>query len=271
MLHGPQPGPVDDDALSAVYPWPDTTAKPYVRAMMVCTLDGAAAGDDGLSGSVSGGADRSVLRAVRRFADVVLVGGGTMKAEGYGPLKARAEDADVRREAGQAPAPVLAVVSGSLDLPLDPGGFTDSDVTPIVFTTESADPAKVEDVRKRCEVVQLPGEKVDAEQVVAQLHHRGLGRIVCEGGPGLLHQVTESGLLDEADITIAPMLVGTDKTPRTPMASDPDTMTLQHVLTAEEFLMLRYTRTASGTGEAEPSAEDVPTGAASPVPEAVRV
>jgi riboflavin-specific deaminase-like protein len=263
MLHGPQPGPVDDDALSAVYPWPDTTAKPYVRAMMVCTLDGAAAGDDGLSGSVSGGADRSVLRAVRRFADVVLVGGGTMKAEGYGPLKARAEDADVRREAGQAPAPVLAVVSGSLDLPLDPGGFTDSDVTPIVFTTESADPAKVEDVRKRCEVLQLPGEKVDAEQVVAQLHHRGLGRIVCEGGPGLLHQVTESGLLDEADITIAPMLVGTDKTPRTPMASDPDTMTLQHVLTAEEFLMLRYTRTAAGTGDAEPSAADVPTGSGS--------
>ncbi|MSY84555.1 MAG: pyrimidine reductase family protein [Actinobacteria bacterium] len=253
MLHGPQPGPVDDDALSAVYPWPDTTGKPYVRAMMVCTLDGAAAGDDGLSGSVSGGADRSVLRAVRRFADVVLVGGGTMKAEGYGPLKARPEDADVRRDAGQAPAPVLAVVSGSLDLPLDPGGFTDSDVTPIVFTTSSADPARVEDVRKRCEVVQLPGEKVDAEQVVQQLHRRGLGRIVCEGGPGLLHQVTESGLLDEADITIAPMLVGTDKTPSTPMVSDPSTMTLQHVLTAEEFLMLRYTR-GTGTGTAEPSA-----------------
>jgi riboflavin-specific deaminase-like protein len=263
MLHGPQPGPVDDDALSAVYPWPDTTDKPYVRAMMVCTLDGAAAGDDGLSGSVSGGADRSVLRAVRRFADVVLVGGGTMKAEGYGPLKARPEDAAVRRDAGQAPAPVLAVVSGSLDLPLDPGGFTDSDVTPIVFTTSSADPARVEDVRKRCEVVQLPGEKVDAEQVVQQLHHRGLGRIVCEGGPGLLHQVTEAGLLDEADITIAPMLVGTDKTPSTPMVSDPSTMTLQHVLTAEEFLMLRYTRTATGTGEAEPSADDVPTGAGS--------
>lgn len=255
MLHGPQPGPVDDDTLSAVYPWPDTTDKPYVRAMMVCTLDGAAAGDDGLSGSVSGGADRSVLRAVRRFADVVLVGGGTMKAEGYGPLQARAEDADVRREAGQAPAPVLAVVSGSLDLPLDPGGFTDSDVTPIVFTTEGADPARVEDVRKRCEVVQLPGEKVDAEQVVQQLHHRGLGRIVCEGGPGLLNQVTESGLLDEADITIAPMLVGTDKTPNTPMVSAPETMTLQHVLTAEEFLMLRYTRATdnAGTGTAEPS------------------
>ena len=62
------------------------------------------------------------------------------------------------------------------------------------------------------------------------------------------------------DTYIAPMLVGTDKTPSTPMVSDPSTLTLQHVLTAEEFLMLRYTRTAAGTGDAEPSADDVPTG-----------
>lgn len=244
MIHGPGgqdgQGPVDEDTLHTHYPWPDTTERAYVRAMMVCTLDGAAAGDDGLSGSVSSGVDRAVLRAVRRFSDVVLVGGGTMKAEGYGPIKAKPEDADVRREAGQQEAPVLAVVSGSLDLPLDPGGFTDSTITPIVFTTESAEPAKVEDVRKRCEVVQLPGEHVDATQVVEQLHARGLGRIVCEGGPGLLNQVTDAGLLDEADITIAPMLVGTDKTPRSPMLDNPAEFELAHVLTAEEFLMLRY-------------------------------
>ena len=242
MLHGPQPGPVDDDRLSEVYPWPDSPGRPYVRAMMVCTLDGAAAGADGLSGSVSGEADKAVFVAVRRFADAVLVGGGTMKAEGYGPLRARPEDADVRRAAGQAPAPVLCVVSGSLDLPLDPGGFTDSDVTPIVFTTESADPAKVDDVRKRCEVVQLPGKKVDAQRVLDQLHARGLDRVVCEGGPGLLAQVTDAGLLDEADITISPMLVGTEKTPETPMLQDPASFELAHVLTQDEFLMLRYVK-----------------------------
>ena len=242
MIHGPHPGPVDDDALSEVYPWPDTTERPYVRAMMVGTLDGAAAGDDGLSGSVSGSADRAVFVAVRRFADAILVGGGTMKAEGYGPLRARPEDADVRRTAGQAPAPVLCVVSGSLDLPLEPGGFTDSDVTPVVFTTESADPARVADVRERAEVVQLPGERVDAAMVLDQLHARGLGRVVCEGGPALLGQVTDAGLLDEADITVSPMLVGTERTPDTPMLGDPRRFRLEHVLTADDFLMLRYTK-----------------------------
>jgi len=246
MLHGPTVGPVADDDLSDAYPWPDTTDRPYVRAMMVTTLDGAAAGDDGLSGSVSGGADRAVLRAVRRFADVVLVGGGTMKAEGYGPLRARDEDAARREQQGQAAAPVLAVVSGSLDLPLGEGSFADSDLTPIVFTSERADPARVAEASERVEVVQLPGEHVDAATVIDQLHKRGLGRIVCEGGPGLLHQVTDAGLLDEADITVSPMLVGTERTPDTPMLQAPASFELQHVLTAEEFLMLRYTRTRQG-------------------------
>ena len=214
--------------------------------MMVTTLDGAAAGDDGLSGSVSGGADRAVLRAVRRFADVVLVGGGTMKAEGYGPLRARDEDAARREQQGQAAAPVLAVVSGSLDLPLGEGSFADSDLAPIVFTSERADPARVAEASERVEVVQLPGEHVDAATVIDQLHKRGLGRIVCEGGPGLLHQVTDAGLLDEADITVSPMLVGTERTPDTPMLQAPASFELQHVLTAEEFLMLRYTRTRQG-------------------------
>ena len=246
MLHGPTVGPVADDDLSDAYPWPDTTDRPYVRAMMVTTLDGAAAGDDGLSGSVSGGADRAVLRAVRRFADVVLVGGGTMKAEGYGPLRARDEDAARREQQGQAAAPVLAVVSGSLDLPLGEGSFADSDLTPIVFTSERADPARVAEASERVEVVQLPGEHVDAATVIDQLHKRGLGRIVCEGGPGLLHQVTDAGLLDEADITVSPMLVGTERTPDTPMLQAPASFELQHVLSAEVFLMLRYTRTRQG-------------------------
>ena len=251
MLHGPTVGPVADDDLSDAYPWPDTTDRPYVRAMMVTTLDGAAAGDDGLSGSVSGGADRAVLRAVRRFADVVLVGGGTMKAEGYGPLRARDEDAARREQQGQAAAPVLAVVSGSLDLPLGEGSFADSDLTPIVFTSERADPARVAEASERVEVVQLPGEHVDAATVIDQLHKRGLGRIVCEGGPGLLHQVTDAGLLDEADISVSPMLVGTEKTPDTPMLKDPASFELQHVLTAEEFLMLRYTKIQQAAEQSE--------------------
>jgi riboflavin biosynthesis pyrimidine reductase len=210
--------------------------------MMVSTLDGAAAGADGLSGSVSGPADEAVFTAVRRFADAVLVGGGTLAAEGYGPLRSTDEDAARRTASGQAVAPVIAVVSGSLDLPLGEHGFTRSAVRPIVLTGSSPDPDRLAAVAEHCEVVQAPAERPDVTWVVDQLVARGLRRIVCEGGPSLLAQVAEAGLLDEADLTFSPMLVGTEKTPQTGMLAGPRAFELCQVLTADGFLMARYVR-----------------------------
>ena len=70
MIYGPTPGDLDDDQVRDAYPWPDHGR--WVRAMMVTTLDGAAAGPDGLSGSISSDVDRAVFDAVRR-----LVAAGT--------------------------------------------------------------------------------------------------------------------------------------------------------------------------------------------------
>lgn len=242
MIYGSKRGPVETDELPEHYPWPERGGAAYVRAMMVCTLDGAAAGADGLSGSVSGDADGEVFTAVRRFADAVLVGGGTLKAEEYGPLRSTPEDAERRAAAGQAEAPVIVAVSGSLDLPLGDDGFTASAVRPIVFTPASADPDKLAQVRERCEVVQADGDEVTVDWVVEQLVARGLWRIVCEGGPTLLRDAAAAGLVDEADLTFSPMFVGTEKTPPTDMLGDPASYELAHVLTADGFLMSRYVR-----------------------------
>ena len=242
MIFGPARGPVEPDDLPEHYPWPQRDGAAWVRAMMVCTLDGAAAGADGLSGSVSGEADGAVFSAVRRLADAVLVGGGTLAAEGYGPMLASDRDAARREADGQAPAPVLAVVSGSLDLPLADDRFTTSTVPPLVFTTADPDPDRLAALRERCEVVQADGDHVDVGWVIDCLVARGLWRIVCEGGPSLLGQVAEAGRLDEADLTFSPMLVGTASTPATAMLPDPRSFALHHVLSADDFLMSRYVR-----------------------------
>lgn len=242
MIYGARRGPVDGDDLSEHYPWPDRGGAAYVRALMVSTLDGGAAGPDGLSASITGEPDGAVFGAVRRFADVVLVGGGTMKAERYGALLADPDDGARRREQGQAPAPVIAVVSGSLDLPLEDDGFTGSTVPPIVFTTADPDADRLARLRERCEVVQAEGDEVTVEWVVAQLVARGLWRIVCEGGPSLLRDAAAAGLLDEAALTFSPMLVGTGATPRTEMLGDPARFELAHVLAEDGFLMARYVR-----------------------------
>lgn len=243
MIHGPQQGPLDDDGVLAAYPWPG--AGPWVRAMMVTTLDGASAGPDGLSGSISSDSDKAVFDAVRRHADAVLVGAGTIRAEGYGAMRAKDRDAEARRAQGQAPAPVIAIVSPSLDLPFDSELFTDSTEPPIVLTTARPDPAALAAAREaRATIVHSPGDDVPPAFVVDTLVERGLRRIVCEGGPRLLEAVTRAGLLDEADITLSPVLAGLGQANRTDGLDEVVGFDLVHVLTADGFLMCRYVRDA---------------------------
>lgn len=234
------PRSLDPDDLLAAYPWPEEGR--WVRAMMVTTLDGAAAGPDGLSGSISSAVDGDVFDAVRRLADAVLVGAGTLRAEEYGPMVASEADAERRRAAGQAPAPRLAVVSGSLGLPWELPVWSGSTLTPLVLTSESADPAALATAREHATVVVLPD--LEPATLLGALTDAGLRRVVCEGGPSLLEAVVAADLLDEADITVSPLFAGTARTPRTSGLEAVARFELAHLLTAESFLMARYVRPA---------------------------
>src|SRR5205823_13115176 len=82
-----------------------------VRANMIFSADGAAA-FGGRTKPITDAADQMLLTHLRIYADVVLVGSGTIAAENYGPV--RLGDAQIaRREAaGFAPVPRLAIVTG---------------------------------------------------------------------------------------------------------------------------------------------------------------
>ena len=183
----PTPGAVD---LDQAYAYPDRgSGRPTVRANMVSTVDGAASGADGLSGSLSGTGDRVVFAALRRLADVVLVGAGTARAERYRPA-----------------ALPIAVVSGRLDLDLAAPLYAATEHRTIVVTCASAPADRLELVRERADVLVCGQNRVDLAAAVSELHRRGLDHILCEGGPTLLAQVASAGLLDELCVTIAPSL-----------------------------------------------------------------
>ena len=55
----------------------------WVRSNFVSTLDGSAVGADGLSGSINTPADNRVFALQRSLCQAVLVGAGTVRAEGY--------------------------------------------------------------------------------------------------------------------------------------------------------------------------------------------
>ncbi|WP_235736500.1 dihydrofolate reductase family protein [Nocardioides alcanivorans] len=226
------------DDVAERYPWPESGK--WVRAMMVTTLDGAAVGPDGLSKSVTSAADQVVFNAVRRFADVVLVGAQTVRAEQYTPMTAKPEDAVRRAEAGQTPAPVIAVVTGSLELPWELPVWSGSTHRPIVLTHEGAVPERLARAREHADVLTLP--VLSPDQIIDALVARGLRRIVTEGGPTLLRELIAADLVDEADITLSPGFSGTANSPATAMLSEVRGFRLEQVLEQDGFLMTRHLR-----------------------------
>lgn len=211
------PRQITADDLVALYAYPQPVpARGWVRANMVATVDGGAAGTDGLSGSIGSPADRTVFSALRGLADVVLVGAGTVTAEGYTDLRHKPRFAAVRAALGQEPVPALAVVTGSGRVPeqllTGPGYLADAvRWRVLVLTVDTADPARLARLRSRLgadAVVVLGSGRVQPDDAVAALVERGMPRVQCEGGPTLLAQVAAAGRLDELCLTTSPRLAG---------------------------------------------------------------
>jgi riboflavin biosynthesis pyrimidine reductase len=243
MLFGSRKGNVEKADLGELYPWP--ADRRWVRGMMVTTLDGAARGADDASGSISSTADKVIFNETRRLADALLIGANTMRIERYRPLKAKPEHQAERVGAGLRSAPVVVMVSGSLDLPWDEAIFHESEFTPIIITSETATAEALAQARQYCEVVVLPGMEVDVLAVLDVLTDRGWNRIVCEGGPNLLAELAAQNVLDEADISISPLIVGGGQIVTGEGFESPDRYRLKHIIEDDGFLFNRYISTTA--------------------------
>ncbi|MBO0900479.1 dihydrofolate reductase family protein [Cellulomonas sp. zg-ZUI22] len=182
-------------------------ARPHVRATMVTSVDGAAAGTDGRSGSLGTPADRRVFAVLRALADVVLVGAGTVRAEGYRELPVAAGLREVRASLGLGPRIVPAVVTCRGDVPADV-----ADGALVVTGTQGADRARAAVGADRTVVVPAPHDpgSPDLRAAVAALAARGLRHVLAEGGPRLLADLLAAGLVDELCLTTSPLLVAGD-------------------------------------------------------------
>jgi len=205
-------GVMDPEALALAYAYPELSAEQgWVRANFISTLDGAAAGDDGRSGSINTGADRDVFALLRVLADVVLIGAGTARIEGYRRATVRAPWLDLRE--GRPAHPTMAVVSRSGDIPPRLSQARKDSGELLLITCERAGAEAIDLARDTLgqEHVIVEGDaSVDLAAAVDALVDRGLRRILCEGGPHLMRDLTASGRLDELCLTLAPTLVAGD-------------------------------------------------------------
>jgi len=166
---------------------PPTT--PWLRVNMVSTVDGSATGESGRSGSINNAADKQVFDTLRFLADVIVVGAGTARTEGYGP----------------AGTPIV-LVSRHGEVPerlrgAEPGR---------VWMATCAQADHLEEARELLgeeHVLVLGSHRVDLAELRATLVARGWAHILCEGGPHLLRDLVAQGVADELTCTIVPRLV----------------------------------------------------------------
>ncbi len=234
------PAPTGEIDLADIYPAPSEAGR-YVRVNMISSVDGAAA-VDGRVGALTSTADQLLLHRLREISDVVLVGAGTVRAEGYGPIELSEETQQTRLAAGQAACPPLAIVSGSLSLDWAAPLFSDATSRPLIITAESAAHDRRGAAAEVADVVIAGEESVDMASAIDALAGRGLTRVLSEGGPHLLAQLLAERLLDELCLTIAPLVVGEQPTRITggPAPRIPATLHLAHVLEEDDYLFMQY-------------------------------
>lgn len=180
---------LSDDDLAEAYAPPRS---PWLRVNFVSTVDGAAQGGDGLSKSINNDADKRVFDTLRRRADCLVVGAGTLRAEGY-----------------DVPRVPLVVVSRSADVPPTLRGAPRGRI--LMATVASADglAAAREELGEE-HVLVLGEEEIDLGLLKATLAERGWAEQLCEGGPSLFADLLAAGVVDELCWTVVPRLTGGD-------------------------------------------------------------
>ncbi|GAA3025035.1 pyrimidine reductase family protein [Streptosporangium longisporum] len=257
------PGTSAETDLARAYAYP---AGPCLRLNMVASADGGT-WFEGRSGELSGSGDRRVFHVLRGLADVIVAGAATVRVEGYGPARPKPSWQELRE--GRPAAPPVAVITRGLDLDLSGPLFTEAapGARTIVLTCEAAPAERRREAARHAEVIVAGDDRVDPALAVRELTARGLGRMLCEGGPRINAQLVAADLVDELCLTVSPMLIGGDSARVLDGPSSLARLRLAHVLQDEGFLFIRYVRDGTeasredGTrpvedGGTEPSADD---------------
>ncbi|NLC98637.1 MAG: pyrimidine reductase family protein [Actinomycetales bacterium] len=226
------------EEIASRYAYPPELTKPWVRVNFVSTIDGAAQDPSGVSGGLGGPDDTAIFAVLRSLADVILVGAGTARAEGYGPVRHSEIHAEVRAQVSSTATPPIAVVSRGLEVPaklVAPGQ--------LLITARSSDPDKRASLARTMDVIVAGEHEIDWPNALAQLAERGLIRVLCEGGPHLHGDLIKADLVDELCLNVATVLLGGESARiARGDAGTPRPMRLADTVTGENLLATRWLR-----------------------------
>ncbi len=162
--------------------------RPWVGLSMVASIDGSTV-VDGVSAGLSSDNDSSVLLQLRSIAQVIIVGAGTVRGEGYGKPKQDGQRIGVVTRSGSVDTTSELFRSGA--------GF--------VITTE-----QTEIDGRQIDILRAGVDEVDLRAAVERIPELcpGVEFIQAEGGATLNAALGAADLLDELNVTTSPATVG---------------------------------------------------------------
>lgn len=181
-----------------------------LRVNMATSLDGRIAPASREKVRLGTKEDIRRMDELRAWADAVVVGAGTLRAEDP-PMGLRDEELlEQRRSQGRPEQPALVVLTRSMDIPADRAFRTGGRV--IVAVPESA-PETPEAIASGAEVWRIGEDMVDPRDLLGRLAEEGLERVLLEGGGRLAAHFFLADVVDEVHLTLTPWLIGGEDAP----------------------------------------------------------
>ena len=181
--------------------------RPYTVLSCCMSIDGYLGGPGEQRLLLSNDADLDRVDALRASCDAILVGAATVRADNPRLLVRSAARRAARVARGRPPSPVKVTLTARAKLDPEADFFTAGDSPRLVYCASDT----VDEARDQLGLVATvvdAGEPVRVRAVTRDLHARGIGRLMVEGGGTVLTQFLAEGLADELQLAVAPFFVG---------------------------------------------------------------
>jgi 5-amino-6-(5-phosphoribosylamino)uracil reductase len=186
--------------------------RPYTLLSCCVSIDGYI-GKPASRLFLSNDADFDRVDAVRASCDAILVGAQTVRTDNP-RLVVRSQTRRAERAARGLPAsPRKVTVTRRADLDARADFFRVGDAEKLVYCASS----RVQDARERLGPVATVvdgGDSVEMRTLSSDLAGRGVRRLMVEGGATVHTQFLTEDIVDELQLTVAPVFVGDSEAPR---------------------------------------------------------
>jgi diaminohydroxyphosphoribosylaminopyrimidine deaminase/5-amino-6-(5-phosphoribosylamino)uracil reductase len=178
------------------------TGLPFVTLKAAVTLDGRIAARSGESKWLTGERARREAHRMRSQSGAVLVGVGTVLAD----------DPELTVRLVRGKDPLRVVLDSSLRTPLHARLVRGARKIPtLIFHAPNASRSRAAQLAKAgVELCAIPRRRsgLDLRRALQTLAQRGISRVLVEGGARIHGALLAGGLVDEAAVFIAPLILG---------------------------------------------------------------